>query len=80
MSVINEITKGINRSVIENNFSSFFKNDKDEFRDSLSDHNKVLMDCGMFMSTWGSNVTKIKRINMVCEKLGVQNVVCEIIV
>lgn len=80
VSVINEITKGVNRSVIENNFSSFFKNDKDEFRDSLSNHNKVFMDCGMFMSTWGSNVTKIKRINMVCEKLGVQNVVCEIIV
>lgn len=80
VSVINELTKGVTTDTILNNFSAFFKETPEEFRDSLSDHNKVKMECGLYMSTWGSNVTKIKRIKMICESFYVEGVVCEIIV
>jgi len=79
VSVINELTKGVTTDTILNNFSAFFKETPEEFRDSLGDHNKVKMECGLYMSTWGSNVTKIKRINDICESLHTEGVVCEIV-
>ena len=79
VTVMNKLIDGVSNNDVIESFSGFFKEDKEEFRDSLGEYNKVHMDNGLFMSTWGSNVTKIKRIDMVVKQFGIDDVVCEII-
>ena len=73
------MTGGLPKEEVLEPFSKFFKEDVNDFRESLSEYNRISMDNGLYMSTWGSNVTKIKRIEMVAKEFGVNDVVCEII-
>ena len=79
VEVMNQLVYGKGNDELEETFNAFFRSDKNSFAESLADYNKVLMDNGLYMSTWGSNVTKIKRIEMVAKEFGVNDVVCEII-
>lgn len=78
VTVMNEIIKGRDKEEILGPFNQFFKESKDDFRDSLSEYNRVPMENGLFMSTWGSNTTKVKRMEMVSKQFGV-NLHCEIV-
>lgn len=79
IQVMNQMTGGLSKEKVLEPFSKFFKEDVNDFRESLSEYNRIPMDNGLYMSTWGSNVTKIKRIEMVAKEFGVNDVVCEII-
>jgi len=79
VNFINEVTKNINSDEVLETFSSFFKVSKGEFRDSLSESNKVIMDNGLIMSTWGSNITKVKRAKSICKKFGIEEVKYELL-
>lgn len=79
VGVMNEITKGVENTKVVEKFGQFFKEDFEGFRDSIKSYDRVLMENGLYMSTWGSNVTKIKRIEMVAKEFGVDDVVCEIV-
>jgi hypothetical protein len=78
ITVMNKLIEGVEKTDIINSFSNFFKMDKDDFRDSLKEYNRVEMNNGLYMSTWGSNVTKIKRLKSVSEYFGT-DIECEII-
>tara|TARA_R110000782_G_scaffold40393_2_gene93384 strand:- start:979 stop:1704 length:726 start_codon:yes stop_codon:yes gene_type:complete len=78
VSVINELIGCHSKEQMLESFSSFFKETPDEFRDSLGEFNKVKMVNGLFMSTWGSNITKVKRIKSICDKFKFNDVICEI--
>jgi hypothetical protein len=78
VDVMNDITEGVEKEDVIGSFGQFFKESFDEFRDSIKPYDRVQMGNGLFMSTWGSNVTKIKRIQSVSERFGVK-VECEII-
>ena len=75
---INELIGCHSKEQMLESFSSFFKETPDEFRDSLGEFNKVKMVNGLFMSTWGSNITKVKRIKSICDKFKFNDVICEI--
>ena len=79
IQVMNQMTGGLSKEEVLEPFSKFFKENINDFRESLSEYNRVPMDNGLYMSTWGSNVTKIKRIEMVAKEFGFNDVVCEII-
>lgn len=79
VEVMNRLVEGKDNGELEDTFNAFFRKDKNSFAESLADYNKVLMENGLYMSTWGSNVTKIKRIEMVAKEFDVHDIVCEII-
>jgi hypothetical protein len=79
VGVMNEITEGIEKTKVNETFGQFFKEDFESFRDSIKPYDRVLMKNGLYMSTWGSNVTKIKRIEMVAKEFGINDINCEII-
>jgi len=79
VQVIDELIDDVSCEELERLFPSYFKKDKNEFTDSLPESNKVKMRNGLYMSTWGSNVMKINRIEIVAKKLGVDDIVCEIV-
>jgi hypothetical protein len=79
VEVMNRIVEGKDNDELEDTFNAFFRKDKNSFAESLADYNKVLMENGLYMSTWGSNVTKIKRIEMVAKEFGVDDIICEIV-
>lgn len=78
VTVMNRLIEGVDKTDITDSFSNFFKEDKEDFRDSLKEYNRIEMDNGLFMSTWGSNVTKIKRLKSVSEQFGI-DIECEIV-
>ena len=79
VGVMNEITQGVENTKVVEKFGQFFKEDFEGFRDSIKSYDRVLIENGLYMSTWGSNVTKIKRIEMVAKEFGVDDIVCEIV-
>jgi len=79
VSVMNEITRGVENTKVIKSFGQFFKGDFEDFRDSIKPYDRVSMENGLYMSTWGSNVTKIKRIEMVAKEFDFHDIVCEII-
>ena len=79
VSVMNEITRGVENTKVIESFGQFFKDNFEGFRDSIKPYDRVSMENGLYMSTWGSNVTKIKRIEMVAKEFDVHDIVCEII-
>lgn len=79
IDVLNHITKNVDKDLILDKFSTFFKKDKTEFTQSMNEYNKVQMNNNLFMSTWGSNKLKAVRIKSICEELNIQNVKCELI-
>jgi len=79
VEVMNRIVEGKDNDELEYTFNAFFRKDKNSFAESLADYNKVLMENGLYMSTWGSNVTKIKRIEMVAKEFDVHDIICEIV-
>ena len=79
VGVMNEITQGVENTKVVEKFGQFFKEDFEGFRDSIKSYDRVLMENGLYMTTWGSNVTKIKRIDMVAKEFGVDDIVCEIV-
>lgn len=79
VEVMNRIVEGKDNDELEDTFNAFFRKDKNSFAESLADYNKVLMENGLYMSTWGSNVTKIKRIEMVAKEFDVHDIICEIV-
>lgn len=78
VSVINKITKNVEINELVNSFPSLFKYKKEDFPVSLPDINKVLLDNGLYMNTWGSNVVKISKLKNVAQYFDV-NIVCEIL-
>ena len=78
VNVMEKLTSGIDTTILTETFSQFIKRDKNEFNNSLADYNKVLMENGLYMSSWGSNVTKIKRLESVAKHVKI-DIQCEII-
>lgn len=78
VAVVNKLVEGIDVDELQIRFSSFIKKDKDGFVESLEDYNKVQLDNGLFMSTWGSNVNKVKRLENLSGILGI-DIECELI-
>jgi len=79
VDVMNNLTKDMDPDYIMENFSTFFKRVKEDFTESMNEYNKVLMENGLYMSTWGSNKLKIRRIKALSNLLGVDNIKCELI-
>ena len=79
VTVMNKLVDGVEKEKLIYTFGQFIKDDVEDFRDSIKSYDRVEMDNGLFMSTWGSNVTKIKRIEMVAKEFDVHDIVCEII-
>lgn len=79
VTVMNKLVDGVEKETLIETFGQFIKDDVEDFRDSIKSYDRVEMDNGLFMSTWGSNVTKIKRIEMVAKEFDVHDIVCEII-
>ena len=79
VTVMNKLVDGVEKETLIETFGQFIKDDVEDFRDSIKGYDRVEMDNGLFMSTWGSNVTKIKRIEMVAKEFDVHDIVCEII-
>jgi len=79
VNVINKITRDINTDELLFKFPSYFKITKEEFAESLQDSNKVLLENGLYFSTWGSNKTKMRRIINIREVLDINNLTVEII-
>ena len=78
VTVMNKLIDGAPNNDMTESFPGLFKEGKEEFSDSLSEYNKVRMDNGLFMSAWGNNTIKVKRIESVGKYFNV-DVVCEII-
>ncbi len=78
VTVMNKLVDGVEKETLIETFGQFIKDDVEDFRDSIKSYDRVEMDNGLFMSTWGSNVTKIKRLNSVSERFGV-DIECEIV-
>ena len=79
VTVMNKLVDGVEKETLIETFGQFIKDDVEDFRDSIKSYDRVEMDNGLFMSTWGSNVTKIKRIEMVAKEFDIHDIVCEII-
>ena len=78
VTVMNKLVEGVEKETLIETFGQFIKDDVEDFRDSIKSYDRVEMDNGLFMSTWGSNVTKIKRLKSVSEQFGI-DIECEIV-
>ena len=78
VTVMNKLVDGVEKEKLIYTFGQFIKDDVEDFRDSIKSYDRVEMDNGLFMSTWGSNVTKIKRLKSVSEQFGI-DIECEIV-
>ena len=78
VTVMNKLVDGVEKETLIETFGQFIKDDVEDFRDSIKGYDRVEMDNGLFMSTWGSNVTKIKRLKSVSEQFGI-DIECEIV-
>jgi len=79
VNIVNEMIRGTDNETILENFPTFFKTTKEEFTESMNEYNKVLMENGLYMSTWGSNALKIRRIKSISKQLNIENIKCELI-
>ena len=78
VTVMNKLVDGVEKEKLIDTFGQFIKDDVEDFRESIKSYDRVEMDNGLFMSTWGSNVTKIKRLKSVSEQFGI-DIECEIV-
>lgn len=78
VTVMNKLVDGVEKETLIETFGQFIKDDVEDFRESIKSYDRVEMDNGLFMSTWGSNVTKIKRLKSVSEQFGI-DIECEIV-
>ena len=78
VTVMNKLVDGVDKETLMGSFGQFIKDDVEDFRDSIKSYDRVEMDNGLFMSTWGSNVTKIKRLKSVSERFNI-DIECELI-
>tara|TARA_R110000772_G_scaffold262964_1_gene382445 strand:- start:124 stop:855 length:732 start_codon:yes stop_codon:yes gene_type:complete len=79
VNFINEITIDVDPKILLDSLSSLFKKTQKEFSDSVPESQIILMDNGLYLSTYLRNTGKINKIKRVCDLLNIENVECELI-